>query len=166
MTVLDMRTIRNRCRECGECWEWISGATVEHNKRHPQVKHAGKVLLVRRVAYEIERGPIKPALFIVPHCGNPYCINPAHQKAVTESQKGSAAAARGAFSNPARGRKIAEARRKTHAKLTMDQAVEIRHSNESGTVLAARFGINRSRVNQIRAGMGWKDYSNPFAGLM
>jgi hypothetical protein len=163
---MDLQTIQRRCQECGECWEWRSDGKTDHHKRHPQIKVAGKVLLVRRVAYELVHGQIKDGLRIVPHCGNPRCINPAHQKAVTESQKGKAAGARGAFSNPARGRKIALHRRQADGvKLTLEQAQEIRASDESGPVLAQRYGVHKSRVNQIKRGMGWKDYSNPFAAL-
>jgi hypothetical protein len=163
--VMTLDLLRMRCRVCGECWEYLTDAVTEHHRRHPQIKHAGKMQLVRRVGYELARGHIKPTLRIVPFCGNPYCVNPAHQRGVTESQKGRMAAKRGAFSNPDRGRKIAEARRLTRAKLTPEQAQAIRESEESGPVLAERYGINKSRVNAIKRGDAWKDYRSPFAGL-
>jgi hypothetical protein len=163
--VMTLDLLRMRCRVCGECWEYLTDAVTDLRRRHPQVKHAGKMQLVRRVAYELAHGHIKPSLRIVPACDNPYCVNPEHQKALTESQKMRRAAKRGAFSNPDRGRKIAETRRRTHAKLTPEQAQAIRDSDESGPVLSARYGIDRSRVNAIKRGDAWKDYRNPFAGL-
>ena len=162
---LTLDTIRLRSMICGDCWEYRTEAKTEHHRRHPQVKHDGEHWLVRKLAYEMANGPVRHWLRVVPDCDNPYCINPAHQKTLTESQNGKRAAANGSFSRPARGKKIAETRRKTVAKLTAEQAMEIRMSDECGPVLAERFGINKSRVNAIKRGEAWKDYSNPFAGL-
>ena len=52
--------------------------------------------------------------------------------------------------------------------LTIEQAREIRMSDESGPVLALRYGVDKSLINGIKAGRNWKEYSNtnPFAGLM
>jgi len=157
--------IRVRCEECGECWHWIGYGGL--GGRHPQIKMPdGKAKLVRRLAFEAWRGQIKLGLRVLATCGDPRCINPEHQRAMTESQKGKRAAARGAFSSPARGAKIAASRRGTHAKLTLEQALEIRMSEESGPALSERYGIHRSRVNAIKRGEAWRDYGNPFAGLM
>src|SRR5687768_6978858 len=100
--VLTLNIIKMRCRICGECWEYQTEAKTEHHRRHPQVKHNGEHHLVRRLAYEMGRGHIEPSRRIVPACDNPYCVNPDHQKALTESQKNKRAANRGAFSNPVR----------------------------------------------------------------
>jgi hypothetical protein len=48
----------------------------------------------------------------------------------------------------------------------MDQARTIRMSGESGPVLATRYGVNRSVINNIKLGRSWKDYKNPFSALM
>ena len=39
-------------------------------------------------------------------------------------------------------------------------------STESGPALADRYGVNRSLINRIKRGDAWKDYTNPFGGLM
>ncbi len=161
---LTLPLIRARCVECGTCWEFITGAKTEHHRRHAHAKHEGKQVIVRRLAYELANGPIKQGLRIVTTCGNPYCVNPAHQSALTESQKGKRAAENGAFASPARRHAVAQAARK-RGKLTPEQAQEIRYSTESGPVLAEKYGINKSRINSIKRGEGWRDYSNPFAGL-
>ncbi len=160
---MDIEQIKMRCTECGECWHWNGYGGLSGN--HPQMKVNGKLKLVRRYAYELARGAIPPGLLLVPWCDNRKCINPDHMKAVTESQKGKRAAARGAFSSPARGRKIAESRRATSAKINMEIAAEIRMSEETGPVLAARYGINRSLVGCIKRGERWKDYANPYSTL-
>lgn len=42
----------------------------------------------------------------------------------------------------------------------------LRTSTESGPAAAARLGVHRSLVSQIRRGLARKDYGNPFIGLM
>ena len=105
-------------------------------------------------------------LVIKPKCGNPYCINPEHQEAVTEREKMRQAAARGVFSAPARCAAIAKHRRANVGKITMEQAAEIRQSAESGAELSRRYGICETRISSIKRGIGWRDYSNPWQGLM
>lgn len=157
--------IHHRCTECGECWHW-NGYGGERG-HYPQVRGpGGKVLQVRRVAFQLRFGEIKDGMKILPVCGDPKCVNPEHQRSVTESQKSRRAAARGAYSSITRAAKIAAYRRANISKLTPEQVQAIRASSDSGPVLAEQYGINRSMVNSIKAGRTWKDYSNPFKGLM
>ena len=67
----------------------------------------------------------------------------------------------------ARTAKIAKTRRHSNVnkKLDIDKAREIRMSTESGPVLAARYGVNRSLISRIKRGTDWKDYANPYAAL-
>jgi hypothetical protein len=44
-----------------------------------------------------------------------------------------------------------------NAKLTAQQAGEIRNSGEGGVVLAARFGVSTSTISQIRNGYTWRE---------
>lgn len=79
---------------------------------------------------------------------------------------GRPAAARGSFSSRSRAAKIAAGKRSSGAaKLTLEQAREIRASEDTGPVLAERYGVNRSLIGSIRRGVAWRDYSDPFAGL-
>lgn len=166
LQVFTLESLRARCTECGDCWELQTGAKSEHHRRHPQVRHDGKPYLARRLAYELANGPIRADLRAVPKCGNPYCINPAHQSLLTEKQKGKKAAKAGAFSSWARRKKIAEHMRRTEAKITLEQAMEIRTSEEQGKDLAKRYGLAETTISAIKRGERWRDYSNPFAALM
>lgn len=158
--------IQGRCTVCGDCWEWKTGAKNEMHRKHPQICHEGKRgQLVRRVAYKLAKGQLRDDLKLVQSCGNPYCLNPEHQLALTEKQKCLRAAKAGAWSSPVRGKKIADARRKTLAKLTHENVQEIRGSDASGKELAQVYGVCESMVSAIRRGKLWKDYSNPFSGL-
>jgi hypothetical protein len=162
MTIDD---IKARCEEVGECWIWQGGVS---GTGYPIMKASGYksgCQLVRRVVVELSGRELKPRQPIAASCGDKMCCNPDHLKLSTWSLIGKRAAKDGAFSGVARANKIAAARRVAHAKLTEDQAREIRLSTESGPVLAERYGINRSRVNAIKRGEAWKDYSSPWRGL-
>jgi hypothetical protein len=162
---MTLESLKARCLEDIDCWVYQNGATTEYRKRHPEIRHGQKTYLVRRLAYELAGKRIKDGMSVVPVCGNPKCVNPEHQKVMTESEKLKKAAEKGAFSGIARAKRIAECQRKSKSKLTAEQANEIRFSSESGPVLAARYGVNKSVVNKIKRGESWKDYSNPFSSL-
>ncbi|GKS91206.1 hypothetical protein [Acidovorax sp. SUPP2539] len=156
--------IYSRCEEVGDCWIW-QGATSDTG--YPIMKrHGGPCLLVRRVVMQLTNRPPAARQPVTAACEDKRCCSPKHLRLSTPSKVGKRAAANGAFSSPARGAKIAAARRAASGvKLTLDQAQEIRLSTESGPVLAERYKIHRSQVNSIKRGEAWKDYSNPFARL-
>lgn len=56
------------------CWE------TSYDPRHvyPQLKVAGKKLMIHRLVYEALVGPIPLGLFICHRCDNPRCHNPDH----------------------------------------------------------------------------------------
>lgn len=123
--------------------------------------------LVRRGMFELTKGPLLPRIPIGTKCGERKCINPDHLFQSTTQQIAKRAAKRGAFSSATRAAKIAKSKR-AKGKLTIEKAREIRMSDESGPVLALRYGVDKSLINGIKAGRNWKEYSNsnPFSGLM
>ncbi len=88
-----------------------------------------------RVAYERVFGPIPEGLQIDHLCDNRACVRPEHLEAVTLVE------------NLRRGRGI---------KLTQDQVAEIRASSAPRRELAARYGVSRNHIWQIRDGQHWK----------
>lgn len=159
-----MEQVQARCEEVGDCWMW-QGATSDTG--YPIMKrYGGPCMFVRRVVMQLKGRPPAARQPVVSTCGEKCCCNPSHLKLATPSEVGKRAAAQGAYSSPARAAKIAKARRNAPgAKLTLDQAREIRASEESGPVLAARFGIDKSQVNNIKRGDAWREYCTPFSGL-
>lgn len=161
---LEMMHLLSSTEEYADCILW-TGATTRQG--YPIYKPYGcGCTLVRRRVYELTTGPLETRVPIATTCDEKLCINPAHLKKTTASAVGAKAGARGAWSGKARGAKIAAAKRAKSSKITMDDARVIRMSDESGPVLAARYDVNRSVINGIKAGTRWRDYSNPFAGLM
>lgn len=161
---LEMMHLLSRTEEYADCILW-TGAT--NRQGYPIYKpFGGNCTLVRRRMYELTTGPLQTRVPIATTCGEKRCINPKHLKKTTASAIGAKAAARGAWSGKARGAKIAEAKRAKSSKITIEDARVIRMSDESSLVLASRYAVNRSVINGIKAGTRWRDYSNPFAGLM
>jgi len=151
--------------EVGDCIMWTSATTAQG---YPIYKPAGcGCTLVRRKVFELNGGVLKPRQPVLMKCDERLCVNFAHMRASTSSEVAQRAAARGAWSGFARGAKIAQARRNSPiAKLTMDIARTIRMSDESGPVLAARYGVTRGLINGIKLGKSWKDHNSMFIGLM
>lgn len=156
--------IRSRCEDVGECLEFQSRAKSERRKRHPLCSCDGKVLLVRRVLYG-DRKPTVEGCFLVPRCGNPYCVKPEHQKVITDHQRTKMGGASAADSATRAARVAATRNARGRNKLTPDQAREILASPETGLELAARMGVHPSTVSQVRRGKTFREHGNPFAGL-
>lgn len=160
---ITLESIKDRCDEVADCWLWKNATT---QGGYPIVKVRGcGCRFVRRVVLDLLGRPAMPRQPVVTTCGEKRCVNPAHLRASTIAAVSQAAAAKGAFSGVARAAKIAAFRRAESAKLDIDKAREIRLSSESGPVLAARFGVNKSVINSIKRGTSWKDYSNPYLAL-
>ena len=163
-TVHTLETLMARCEEVGDCMEWQGSYT---GNGHPAVRHNKQNVLARRLAYTLARNVIKPGYVLAMKCSNPRCIDPAHVVQRTEKQHMAHMGKQGRQSDHLRSAKIAATKRASgQAKLTEQQVREIRASQKTNRQLAAEYGINPSRINGIRLGRMWKDFSNPFAGLM
>nr|WP_319566257.1 hypothetical protein [uncultured Rhodoferax sp.] len=160
---LEIMSILDRTEEFADCILW-TGATGESG--HPIYKPTGcPCTLVRRAMFRLVGGELERRVPIDTTCGEKLCLNEAHLVKSTTKNIAKKAARRGAWSGKARAAKIA-AKKRRDCKLTIEIAREIRMSPETGPVLAARHNIHRSLVTRIKAGDAWKDYSNPFSGLI
>jgi hypothetical protein len=168
-TMLMMRVVMNIEEEDNGCWTWIGAVS---STGHPIINLRQRIkglprkgcTLVRRFVFMLNGGTLKPREPIGVKCNNPLCVNPAHLYQSTVSRVAKRAAANGAWKSPDRAARISIAKRK-NAKLNIEMAREIRLSPEPGPVLAARYGVDKSLVNNIKRGVVWKDYSSPFSGL-
>lgn len=167
-TMLMMRVVMN-IEEVGNCWEW-TGAVGNTglpiiNLRQPieGIPRKG-CCLVRRFVYMLAGHNLIPRKPIDCRCNNRLCVNPDHLFQSSIKKVAQKAAKAGAWKGEARSRKISAAKRK-NAKININIAREIRLSTEPGPVLAAKYGIHKSQVNNIKRGVAWRDYSTPFVGL-
>jgi HNH endonuclease len=65
------------------CWLWMGEG---HTNGYGLTKHNGKTHLVRRLMYEITRGPIPDGLELDHLCRVRCCVNPTHLEAVTHQE--------------------------------------------------------------------------------
>lgn len=160
IAVQTVETLLSKTMEEGECMVW----TGYIGNYVPQISHAGKVVAVRRLLLELGGRTVKATEYAIASCGNTSCVNPDHIILRTASQHGKAMT-KFARNEHARSAKLSTIARATRAKLDIDQARAIRSSDETGPVLAERYGVNRSVIARIRRNVVWKDYSSPFVGL-
>ena len=131
-----------------ECWNWLAGHTVTG---YAEFSRNNQMLRANRVSYELHHGRIPPGLDVCHTCDNRSCVNPAHLFLGTRSDNMKDAVKKGR----ARGL-IPSGESHPSARLTAQQAREIRNFTEDALVVAARYGITRIHVYQIRLGLKWK----------
>lgn len=157
--------LREKSVEVGDCWDWRGCLSTEG---YPIMRrYKLPCTTVRRVIFtELLGKPLKTRQPVTTSCDNVLCVNPAHVVATTLSKIGKKVASTGVYSLPARRAKIAAKRREKDGKLTMEWAAAIRNSGDSRGELATRYGVTVATIKRVKAGTSWRDYSNPFIGLM
>jgi hypothetical protein len=128
------------------CWIWSAG-TRPNNKGVLYPRHwtdEQKSVGAHRFSYEITHGQIPDGSYICHKCDTPLCVNPEHLFASNHAgnmqdmvQKNRSYKGRGELK---RGR----------AKLTNQQAEEIRDMNLSQSKIAEIFGISQTTVGRIK----------------
>ena len=163
-----LEDLRQRCRideETG-CWRWAMHCHADSGYpcvcytlpgEKSQRRNNG-----RRAALELERGArLGKGMLASPRvrCKHVDCVNPAHALAVTYKQRGAMQKQSGVLrcdNDPLRLAKLIAERRRV-AKLTIEQAREIRASSETLRVDAARYGVCQSAISAIRRGETWRE---------
>lgn len=162
-----VESLRARTIEVGECWEW-QGYSAHGTPQvfSPAGNPKRRMVSVRRLFRELIAGQPQPDGFYSVSCGNVECVNPDHTLFRTEKLHFKAMGKK-VGSSPVRSLKLSQYHRTNgKAKLSESKAQEIRLSNESGPVLAERYGVNKSLISRVRRGEIWKCLTNPFRGLM
>ena len=153
--------IKHHAIEEGECFIWKRART----NGHPCMRLDGKSTLVRRALWIDARGSIKHGKVLRTSCGDIGCINPDHIKETSYKLLALSLGIEG-MGGAVRGAKIAAIKRKTVGTLTEQTVAEIRSSDEKQVVIAKRLGVSQQKISLIRTGKAWKDYRNPFQGLI
>lgn len=153
--------IKAKCDEVGDCWLW-NGA--HDGKGRPVCVHMGERISVRRIAKQLDEGrEIQAHLVVACKCGDIRCVSPSCAVITTVKKAHQMAAERGSYSNPARDRRMALAKR-ARSPYGAD-AIAIVMGAETAKQGAQLTGMSASHAKAIRRGISRRDYSNPFAGL-
>jgi hypothetical protein len=129
------------------CWLWTRG----RSKGYGTFFSEGKQLLAHRASYEYSVGPIPAGMHVCHRCDTPACINPdhlwlgSHHENMTDKTRKN------------RGRTGPTA--KAGVKFTDDHIIEMRKAyvaGERAAIIAERFGMKRSAINDIVNGRSWK----------
>ena len=163
-TVHTVDGVKARVIEEGECWLWQG---YIQNKT-PQIAHYidGKKVMVsvRKLLRELETGKPQPKGHYANTCGEYRCVNPDHTiYRSKDTHMRIMGRSKGSLTKSA---KLREYRVSTgQVKLSESKAQEIRLSEDSGPVLADRFGVSRGLINRIKQGRAWRVLSSPWQGL-
>lgn len=127
------------------CWMWAGQMTPSG---YGLFAVGGLELRAHRASYLIHKGVIDADLHVMHLCHNRACINPAHLKAGTVQEN-------------LLDRKLAVGVDHGFSRLTAKQILAIRNSREKLAVLAARYGISKPSISQIRTGKHYADLPGP-----
>lgn len=163
-TIHTLESLTAKTTEEGDCRLWTG---YRGNANTPMVYHDGKLIAVRKLVLQLHGVPIV-GTYHGTSCGNPLCVEHSHivQRTPKQHHKHMGKLVSRSASNAARIAKITKKKREQVGKITQDHAALIRLSDETGPVLAERYGVTKSLVNRIKAGRAWAvEFGNPFAGL-
>lgn len=137
------------------CWEWTGG---KDKYGYGRMNIYDQPILVHRISWALEHDEIPPPANkdVLHHCDNPSCIRPSHlflgdaqANMADKMQKGRHRY--GVNKGEAHGM----------AKLTEEGVRDILTSTESLGVLAARYGVSKTNVADVRKRRIWRHVSLP-----
>jgi len=131
-----------------ECWEWRA---ARHKSGYGQFKYGGAMKQAHRVAWELINGPIPKGIWVLHHCDNPGCVNPAHLFLGTHQDNMADMDAKGRrWMGP-----MNRGERNGNANLREITVRTIRIAAGTQREIAKRFNTSQSRVSEIRTGKAW-----------
>lgn len=130
------------------CWIWTAG-TRQNGKGTHYPRHwtdDGKSIGAHRFSFELAHGPIASSMYVCHKCDTPMCVNPNHLFVGTHLDNMKDMVKKGrSFSG--RGES-----KKGRAKLTNQQAQQIRQMDISQAKLAVMFGVSQTTISRIKRG--------------
>ena len=150
--------LRERCTIDGDCWVWrgglsggkpsinarVEGKLAAHSGRRLAANLGGKTVRAGQVAYQSV------------NCCNVLCVSPAHAMLGSLADAMRASEVRDGWKRVGYRAKAAARITAVSAKLTAQQASEIRDSVGCRKAVAEKYGISPSQVTNIRNGTCWR----------
>ena len=151
--------VRERCVLDGDCWHLRTprGRPMPLGRVHRIWVHGRGSVSATRAVWELAHGkPMPGGRRAVRVCGSYDCANPAHIRALSDSQAVRLYVGKGHEMTPRR-REHLQALQRSRRLFTPAQVLEMRMSSASAVALARKFGCSRSTVQAIRRGLTYKD---------
>ena len=142
------------------CWEWSRGL----NSGYGTLRVNKSPILAHRFSLQLQlKRPIESGIEVRHMCHNTKCINPEHLKEGThaDNMADMVIANRQAKGEYLSTRCKQVVRDKIYgenngkSKLTKEQVIEIRNSNNKTTELSKIYGVGRNQILLIRKGLSW-----------
>lgn len=132
-----------------ECWPWTGcvGKSQGRTHNYGMFWYRGRMHNSHRIALLFSGHDVPKDCVVMHKCDNPICCNPDHLKVADQLEN------------------IADAHRKgrapigqTHGmhKLTEADVLEIRKRHETAEKAAAKYGVARATINDIRQRVSWR----------
>ena len=137
----------------GDCWPWTGTRLPKGYGQFGRGRRGAGMAKAHRISWELHYGPIPEGLCVLHHCDNPPCVRPDHLFLGTQSDNLADMTAKGR-----RVRHGAAGEANVKARLTWDEVRAIRASaGETGNQLAARYGVTRGEIYNVRSMRTWRD---------
>lgn len=139
------------------CWLWEASTARGYGKFRMSTDPKVSLDLAHRVSWQLYRGEIPNGLYVCHKCDVRCCVNPNHLFLGTAADNMQDAVSKGRmkWKTPVRENLLrGEAHPKTT--ITSSDVVTIRSSDESGPVLARRFGVCVKTISRIRRREVWR----------
>jgi hypothetical protein len=129
------------------CWLWIAAQDENGYGRIGKEKWGER--LAHRLVANLLRSVVPPHLMLCHHCDTPPCVNPSHTFEGTALDN-----VRDCIKKGRDIRRFGED--VWEAKLTEQDVIEIRKSDDSVEILASKYGVDGSTITHARTGRNWK----------
>lgn len=145
----------------GRCWIWIGSRDARNGYGSlRENRRIGKLLKAHRISWELHRGKIPRALFVLHRCDRRPCVNPDHLFLGTQADNSQDAARKGRLVFQRHPERCPRGENASAAKLTAIQVKRIRRLYAGGlvtqTVLAKRFGVTQAAIWCLLHDKSWK----------
>lgn len=132
------------------CWEWTGGRTSSKWVNYGKfTDEDGKTVMAHRYSWLIHYGPIPDGMFVLHHCDNPICVNPAHLFLGTHEDNMRDMVAKERQSRPAGSSHYRTA-------LTESDVLAIRSDTRPRAEIAKQYGLTTKNVGKIQRHDSWK----------
>lgn len=147
------------------CWLWtkatssgygVLGAGGSHEK-------GARMVYAHRLSWELHNGPIPDGLWVLHHCDNPPCVNPAHLFIGNQGDNMRDMFSKGRSWVQRTPERAAKGERNGACKLTEEQVREVLRVRANGPINMAaharRLGVTPRVVKLILTGEAWRHVS-------